>query len=254
MKASAMKAQTSWLFYLRGGFMNNTVCKRTRTVQFWDGYAKWYRLWIEHNNYHDRIIESLTAMVEPGWQVLDIGAGNGVLSLPLCVIGCDVLAVEPSSGMRHLLYESALKRGIEWLKVDDRRWEDIPVFELKGYDLIIASNSLHLTEMGFVGALEKIFQAKPKNVFIVSELGYPEIKVKWVYGDYQMLFTRFYEIDSSFAYHSLKECFEHWSFKKGRALRDDEFKEIKKRLIYEEEHLWLKDMATVGMYWWSKSK
>ena len=85
-------------YSLQGGFMANTVCSRTASVKFWDGYAPWLKLWIEHNRYHDRIIELLTSMVEPGWKVLDIGAGNGVLSLPLSAIGCAVTAIEPSTG------------------------------------------------------------------------------------------------------------------------------------------------------------
>ncbi len=55
---------------LFGGFMGKTVCKKVATVQFWDIYAKWYKCWMEHNNYHDRIIDVLTTMVEPGWKVL----------------------------------------------------------------------------------------------------------------------------------------------------------------------------------------
>jgi len=46
--------------------MGKKICKRASTVQFWDGYAKWYKLWMEHNNYHDRIIDVLTIMAEPG--------------------------------------------------------------------------------------------------------------------------------------------------------------------------------------------
>lgn len=96
-----------------------------KDVAFWDGYAKWYKLWIEHNNYHDRIIEVITTMVKPGWRVLDIGAGKGGLSLPLCAIGCDVTAIEPSRGMRNLFYEEDFKRGIDWVNVDERRREVI---------------------------------------------------------------------------------------------------------------------------------
>lgn len=165
-----------------------TICKRSATVSFWNAYAPWYKHWMEHNSYHDRIIEVLTAMVEPEWKVMDIGAGNGVLSLPLCAIGYDVTVLEPSIGMRGLLYENAMNRGIDLLKVDERRWEDCPCFKFKDYDLIIACKSLHLIKMGFGKALEKIFQANPRHVYVITELDPPKIKVKWHYGDYKMAF------------------------------------------------------------------
>ena len=56
----AEKATTSMkenTYSLQGGFMANTVCSRTASVTFWDGYAPWYKLWMEHNHYHNRIIE-----------------------------------------------------------------------------------------------------------------------------------------------------------------------------------------------------
>lgn len=29
---------------LFGGYMENTICKNAATIQFWDIYAKWYKL------------------------------------------------------------------------------------------------------------------------------------------------------------------------------------------------------------------
>lgn len=234
--------------------MDQTLCSLAASIEFWDGYAQWYKLWIQHNNYHDKIIAVLSSIVKPGWRVLDIGAGNGVLSLPLCAMGCDVTAIEPSRGMRSLLFEETVKRDIDWIKVDERKWKDVSQHQLDGYDLIMACNTLHLTQAGFTGALKKIFQAKPKNVFVVTELGMPGMNVRWQYGNYTMLFTKSYETESSFAYHHIEEVFEHWTFINGRELYPDEDIEIRSKIVLKDSHLWRKDIACVGMYWWRDGK
>jgi hypothetical protein len=240
-------------YFFQGGFMANTVCSRTASVRFWDGYAPWYKLWMEHNRYHNRIIEVLTTMVEPKWKVLDIGAGDGVLSLPLCAMGCEVTAIEPSTGMRHLLFEEAIQRGIDWIGIDDRRWEDIPSFDFANYDLVMACNSLHLTRQGFEWSLAKAFKTGAQNIFIVSEQ-LPEIKVPWSCGNYSMLFTKAYETESSFAYHHMTEVLDHHTYKTGGLLSAHEELDIKAKLSFENDHICIKDKAYVGMYWWQKQK
>lgn len=234
--------------------MEKAICKRVSTVKFWDGYAKWYKFWMEHTHYHERITEVLMAMTRPNWRVLDIGAGNGVLSFPLYAKGCDVMALEPSIGMRNLLYEEAFKRGLEWVAVDERLWEEVPCYEYLDYDLIMGCNTLHLTQVGFEAALEKIFKARPRNVLLITEQGPPGMKVRWNYGNYAMVFTKCYETDSSFAYHHTNEILEHGTFKKGRKLHPDEIADIKRRIVLADSHLWIKDTARVAMYWWTKSE
>lgn len=121
---------------------------------------------------------------------------------------------------------------------------------MKDYDLIMACNSLHLTEIGFKLSLEKIFHAKPKNVFVITEIGPPEIKVKWQYGEYTMLFAKSYETECSFAYHTIEDITDYWSFIKDRRLKEFEVEGIKSKVVFERDHMWLKDTAHVGMYWW----
>jgi SAM-dependent methyltransferase len=232
--------------------MERAICKRVATVRFWDGYARWYKLWMEHTEYHQRIIELLLAMTGKGWRVLDIGAGNGILSIPLYIRGCEVTALEPSVGMRNLLYEEAFKNRVDGLNVDERIWEEVPCYEFLDYDLIIACNTLHLTQIGFEEGLEKVFRTRPRNILLITELGPPDIRVKWQYADYAMVFTKSYEADSSYAYHHLSEMVEHWAFKKGRTLHPDEIADIKRRIILQDGHLWIKDTARVMMCWWNR--
>jgi ubiquinone/menaquinone biosynthesis C-methylase UbiE len=234
--------------------MEDRQCKRSATVSFGDGYTKWYKLWSEHNRYHDRIIETLTEMVEPGWRVLDVGGGSGILSFPLCALGCDVTIIEPSVGMRGLLYENALRQGIERVTVDERTWEDIPCRQLTDYDMIMACNSLHLTTIGFAKSAEKIFQVGPRNVFLVTELSLPTIKARWPHGAYRMTFNKCYAQESSFFYHTLEEVYEHWLYKEGGVLLHHEGTHTQAQLEIEEEHLRIRDTAHAGMYWWERKE
>jgi SAM-dependent methyltransferase len=233
--------------------MEAAVCKRVATVKFWDGYARWYKLWIEHTQYHQKIIEVLLAMTKPSWRVLDIGAGNGILSIPLYIKGCEVTALEPSIGMRNLLYEEAFKNRIDGLNVDERIWEEALCYEYLDYDLIMACNTLHLTQIGFEEALAKVFRARPENVFFISEVGWPDIRAKWRHEDYTLIFTKSYEVDGSYAYHHLNEMLEHWTFKKGRPLQSDEVRTLKEKIVLQGGHLWMKDTAQVMMCWWKRN-
>ena len=172
--------------------MEGTICKKAATVGFWDGYARWYKLWMDHTRYHERIIGPLLAMTDRGWRVLAVGAGNGILSIPLYIRGCEVTSLEPSIGMRNLLYEEAFKNRIDGLTVDDRIWEEVPCFEYLDYDLILACNTLHLTQIGFEEALAKVFRAGPAHVLLVSEAGPLDIRAKWHYENYTAVFLKSY--------------------------------------------------------------
>jgi len=77
--------------------------------------------------------------------------------------------------------------------------------------------------------------------------------VKCHYRNYTAAFTKTYETDCSYAYHHLDEMIEHWTFKKGRTLQSEEMTELKRRIVLEDRHLWIKDTAWVTMCWWSRN-
>lgn len=191
----------------------------------------------------------MTFMARPTWRVLDIGAGNGVLSRPLARMGCKVTALEPSSAMRHLLRQAAADRS-HGIHIDRRRWETVPCEAFRGYDLILACNSLHLTQIGFTPALAKVFATEPKRVVVVTEFVSPEIRIPARFGNYYMEYGRIEQVDSSFAYHSTDEALEHWSANTGRRPDTWERAEINWMLANRGDHLWIEDSAFVGVFCW----
>jgi cyclopropane fatty-acyl-phospholipid synthase-like methyltransferase len=87
------------------GFLFHVIAgnERIRSVSFWDDQARWQKAWLAHCDYHQEIIALVSRCIAPGWRVLDIGAGSGILTLPLKELQCEVSALEPSRGMQALL-------------------------------------------------------------------------------------------------------------------------------------------------------
>ena len=231
--------------------MDAALATTLPSVHFWDGYARWPKQWAEHTSYHVPVVRLLGEMVLPGWRVLDVGAGDGILSVPLSLMGCEVIALEPSVGMRSLLFGRAFAKDLDDIDVDERRWEEIPLFDLSGFDLIVACNSLHLPEIGFNASLDKAFDADPSCVLLVTE-HIPHAMVRFAYRTHVLRFARIYEVDSSFAYHHVAEAFEHHRFTKGRALVLQEEVDIARHLTLRDAHVWLDSKARVGVYWFER--
>jgi len=232
--------------------MPNAIPPHKKTTAYWDAQARWQQVWLEHNDYHRQIIAFLTKKVQPGWRVLDIGAGNGILTLPLQRLGCRVTALEPSSGMRALLLGESRRVRAAPEKIDPRRWEEVPVGDLGDFDLILACNSLQLTVPGFQAGLAKMFAPGPRHVCVVTEMGFPEIGVLSNDDAYRLSQTRYFLADSSFAYRHLQEAWEHLAHHLGRTPTAREKGEMRAKLVRTQNHLWLKGTATVGIFWWSK--
>jgi SAM-dependent methyltransferase len=88
-------------------------------------------------------LERLRAIVQPTDTVLDIGAGGGRYALPLALIAKEVVAIEPSEGMRRVLSAGLTEFGIRNVKILDGRWPavaenvsgDVSLMSHIGYDV-----------------------------------------------------------------------------------------------------------------------
>jgi SAM-dependent methyltransferase len=69
-------------------------------------------------------LERLRALVQSEDVVLDIGAGGGRYALPLALASREVIAIEPSDGMRQVLAAGMAEHRIHNVQVVDGRWPD----------------------------------------------------------------------------------------------------------------------------------
>ena len=87
-------------------------------------------------------LDLLRSLVKPGETWLDIGAGGGRYALPLALLAKDVIAVEPSEGMRSVLRQGMAEHGISNVHVVPARWPmeappaaDVALMAHIGYDI-----------------------------------------------------------------------------------------------------------------------
>lgn len=111
----------------------------------WDITAEDYRDSIQRNDYEygRNVIGVIKDFIEPDFEVLDIGAGPGTLTIPIARLVNKVTVVDPSKGMIKVLEESATATGIENIETINKTWQEIDDAEIREkFDLVITSNVL----------------------------------------------------------------------------------------------------------------
>jgi SAM-dependent methyltransferase len=207
-----------------------------RTVSYWDEYAPWYRLWLEHTDYHRGLKDLLAGIVQPGWKVLDIGGGSGVLAFPLTRFGCRITVIEPSEVMRSYLRDETVRTGVPVAGVIARPWEDIAIEEVGGFDLAVACNSLHLTRLGTEESLGRILDASPARVLVASELEIPFGPDGNGRAAYRPAGSGSFLAENSFRYHSREEALRHLALKAKHGQPRPSREEFLRGLIREDGH------------------
>jgi SAM-dependent methyltransferase len=207
-----------------------------RTISYWDEYAPWYRLWLEHTDYHRGIKDLLAGIVLPGWKVLDIGGGSGVLAIPLARFGCRVTVLEPSEVMRNYLRDETVRTGVPVAGVIARPWEDVPVDVAEGFDLAVACNSLHLTRLGTAGSLGRILDARPARILVASELDIPFEPNGNGGAAYRVAGSGSFLAENSFRYHSREEALRHLALKAKHGQDRPTREEFLNGLVRENGH------------------
>ena len=141
LRPSAEAALSAWAARVRA---NREQVERFREAQPSDFYASIAGMFrADPRRQDDSALNALLQYVEPTDTVLDIGAGGGRYALPLALACREVIAIDPSAGMRRVLSESMVEHGIRNITVLDGRWPadssglsaDVVLISHLGYDV-----------------------------------------------------------------------------------------------------------------------
>lgn len=141
----------------------------------WDSNGAGERYWKEvQTTQKARIEMTLRGMdLSPDSGVLDIGAGPGVLSIPISKKAAHVTAVEPSSSMMQYLKYKMTEQNTHNITCIEKRWDDVDIEkDLKApYNVVLSSLSLGMYDIE--ASLKKMIAAACGYVYIYWFAGEP---------------------------------------------------------------------------------
>jgi len=106
----------------------------------WDKIAPKFNEWMKTDDYPANFASKVHK--EPDYTVLDLGCGNGSITLEIAKHVKQVTAVDMSKEMLKLVEKNAAEKGISNIKYMQSSIEDIDPDKIGQYDVVIASRSL----------------------------------------------------------------------------------------------------------------
>ncbi len=146
-----------------------TINKGSSPGRHWESRSSAVRYLEMANKFQKERINKILADLPLTKQskILDIGAGPGVLTIPMARCAAHVTALDASPGMIDVLKENARSSGLDNIKCFVGCWEDVdPVSDLYGpYDVVIASLSL-MKVFDLSAAIDKMEQVANGHIFL----------------------------------------------------------------------------------------
>ncbi|MTK63731.1 MAG: class I SAM-dependent methyltransferase [Methanobacterium sp.] len=107
----------------------------------WDNIAKKFKTWMKKDDYPKKLLERIET--KPNYSVLDIGCGEGTITLDIAKKVSDVTCIDLSTEMLDLLYQKANKEGINNLTYLQGDMLDISLESIGKKDVVVASRCLN---------------------------------------------------------------------------------------------------------------
>src|SRR6267378_2718964 len=140
LRPTAAAALDAWASRVRANREQVEQFRENTPADFYAPIAGMFRA--DPRRTDEPTLDLLRSLVQPGDVVLDIGAGGGRYALPLALVSREVIALEPSEGMRGVLQQGMAEHGVDNIRVLDGRWPavdgltaDVSLMSQIGYDI-----------------------------------------------------------------------------------------------------------------------
>ena len=264
--------EVDWIKYWQ-----EALKQKTDKNKDWDKAAPHFHKRAKKDDYHDLLFSKL--ILNENDSLLDLGCGEGSITLPIAKQVRKVTGVDSSTKMLELLNQRAQEQNIKNIDTILKSLEDISYEEIGDYDVVLASRSLN----GIIPieeTLKTINEIANKYVFITLfgpenwkiEKEFNEYigKENKPFPEYNYMFNILYnmgiyanierlDIKAYREYSSIEEAMDNGKFRLD-LLNDDEKAQLRKYLneilkkdsetgkLYNE-----KDKADWILIWWKKS-
>lgn len=129
----------------------------------WDKIAPKFDQWMKKDDYPQELVNKIK--IKNRDTILDIGCGNGVITIPLAKKAKSVTALDSSAKMLDILQKKALSENISNINIINKNIEDMSAHEIGVHDIVVASRSLNGIA-DIKPELEKINEIARKYVYI----------------------------------------------------------------------------------------
>lgn len=126
--------------------------------------ARWYQKGLKHTDLPQKALNIILPKTEDCRTFLDVGAGCGLLAIPLTEAGKEVTALDPSHGMITILKEEINKKGLTNIHPIHAAWGEV---DLEPHDVILCANVPELLKDSdkFIREAHKLAQ---KTIFLIE--------------------------------------------------------------------------------------
>ncbi len=258
---------------LRKLMLSSTHRLECTNASYWDKCASNYN---ENTQQMNELTHNQLSRIQlqPQDTVLEVGAGNGRLTIPMAQRVKRVTALEPSKNMLNFLKSNAQTAAVHNIGYINKSLEDLTGDDNVGsFDVVVASFSLFMLDIEKALAKMDSFASKSVYLFLsasrwledaeLQKLVHHESTSLW--ADYVYIYNVLYDLEitanvdiwshtSKQGYNSLEEAVSRFTEVYSISpTKEDSLKlYLQKNLVKEHGKFWFIRKRKAAMLWWTK--